>query len=29
LNFHTGARFPDGWKIAAAHVSAAPEDGAA
>lgn len=25
----TWARFPEGWKIAAAHVSAAPEDGAA
>jgi hypothetical protein len=25
----TWARFPEGWKIAAAHVSAAPEEGAA
>jgi hypothetical protein len=25
----TWARFPEGWKIAAAHVSAAPEEGGA
>jgi hypothetical protein len=25
----TWARFPEGWKIATAHVSAAPDEGAA